>query len=211
MPFVKCLSGFAEVPYQVSPWSLPDAPRMATWYQPRRHVRIVRFLLRSAFQGGADLVPGWKARFKHKQICGIVLGLGGWQKLVSLSISLSLCVFFGVMSYGREKTHKQKHPQKSQDNRVKLLFMCVCVFLCLFFSLPGGLLQYVYKVSGHEIIDLFWDVRAVMWGNSKTVAVKFRGVFTLFCCVWLWQNSRKRRVWRFLRVSWDVPLASQDP
>ena len=34
MPFVKCLAGFAEVPYlaevpyQVPPWSLPDAPRM---------------------------------------------------------------------------------------------------------------------------------------------------------------------------------------
>ena len=28
MPFVKCLSGFAEVPYQVLLWSLPDAPRM---------------------------------------------------------------------------------------------------------------------------------------------------------------------------------------
>ena len=27
MPFVKCLSGLAEVPYQVPPWSLPDAPR----------------------------------------------------------------------------------------------------------------------------------------------------------------------------------------
>ena len=28
LPFVKCLSGFAEVPYQVPPWSLLDAPRM---------------------------------------------------------------------------------------------------------------------------------------------------------------------------------------
>ena len=28
MPFVKCLAGFAEVPYQVPPWSLPVAPRM---------------------------------------------------------------------------------------------------------------------------------------------------------------------------------------
>ena len=28
MPFVKSLSGFAEVPYQVPPWSLPVAPRM---------------------------------------------------------------------------------------------------------------------------------------------------------------------------------------
>ena len=27
-PFVKCRSGVAEVPYQVRPWSLPDAPRM---------------------------------------------------------------------------------------------------------------------------------------------------------------------------------------
>ena len=28
MPFMKCLSGFAEVPYQVPPWSLPVAARM---------------------------------------------------------------------------------------------------------------------------------------------------------------------------------------
>ena len=29
LPFVKFLSGFAEVPYQVPPWSLPDAPKNA--------------------------------------------------------------------------------------------------------------------------------------------------------------------------------------
>ena len=28
MSFMKCLLGFAEVPYQVPFWSLPDAPRM---------------------------------------------------------------------------------------------------------------------------------------------------------------------------------------
>ena len=49
MPFVKCLSGFAEVPYQVPPWSLPDAPRM-----PKNKSKE------------AYLVPAPKARLYHK-------------------------------------------------------------------------------------------------------------------------------------------------
>ena len=168
MPFVKCLSGFAEVPYQVPPWSLPVAPsrsrflgrgcdealfsekkgvfsekgggnsvnegfgkdfyrkgnsvkrfgpfteppdsenrkvavlipfpkissyqecpkinpKKRTWYQPRRHVCILRFLLRSASQGvhrdrtkdspfppesafKTYLVPGWTARLSARHV-----------------------------------------------------------------------------------------------------------------------------------------------
>ena len=59
MPFVKCLSGFAEVPYQVPPWSLPVAPRMPknkpkeAYLVPAPKARLypIRFLLRSASHG----------------------------------------------------------------------------------------------------------------------------------------------------------------
>ena len=40
---------------------------------------------------------------KHKQICGIVPGLGGCQKFVY--------VFFWVIPYGGAKTHKQNSPK----------------------------------------------------------------------------------------------------
>ena len=49
MPFVKCLSGLAEVLYQVPPWSLPDAPRMPK-IKPKE----------------AYLVPALKARLYRK-------------------------------------------------------------------------------------------------------------------------------------------------
>ena len=58
--------------------------------------------------------PG-KEKHKHKQFCGIVPGLGGWQNFV--------CVFFGSFLLGR-KTHKQNPPQ-SRDNPVNILFMCL--------------------------------------------------------------------------------------
>ena len=47
---MKCLSGFAEVPYQVPPWSLPDAPRM-----PKNKSKE------------ASLVPALKARL-YRQV-----------------------------------------------------------------------------------------------------------------------------------------------
>ena len=54
-----------EVPYKVPPWSLPMpqecpnvSPKKRTWYQPRRHVCIARFLLRSASQVCRGTVSG---------------------------------------------------------------------------------------------------------------------------------------------------------
>ena len=52
---------------------------------------------------------------KHKQICGIVPGLGGWQNFVY--------VFFPGHSLWGRKTHKQ-NPPKSWDNPVKIWFLC---------------------------------------------------------------------------------------
>ena len=49
IPFVKCVSGFAEVPYQVPTWTLPDAPRM-----PKNQSKE------------AYLVPAPKARLHRK-------------------------------------------------------------------------------------------------------------------------------------------------
>ena len=61
MPFVKCLSGFAEVPYQVPPWSLPDAPRMPknkskeAYLVPAPKARLYRkVLVAKCLPGGAE-------------------------------------------------------------------------------------------------------------------------------------------------------------
>ena len=64
-----------------------------------------------------------KKTHKHKHICGIVPGMGGWQKFVY--------VFFSGHSLWGRKTHKQNPPPKSRDNPVKILFMhffSLCVF-----------------------------------------------------------------------------------
>ena len=66
---------------------------------------------------------------KHKQICGIVPGLGGWQKFVY--------VLFWVIPYGGEETHKQnpsKIPRQSRENFVFFLFS----FCVLFVSILGN-------------------------------------------------------------------------
>ena len=66
---------------------------------------------------------GKEKAHKHKQICGIVPGLGGCQKFVY--------VFFGSFLMG-EKKHISKIPTQSRDNPVKFLFTCffsLCVFL----------------------------------------------------------------------------------
>ena len=92
MPFVKCLSGLAEVPYQVPPWSFPDAPRMPKNKSKEAHLLLApkarlyrKFLVAKCFPGCAEgpcqrdspfpprkcfknwyLVPGWKGTFERK-------------------------------------------------------------------------------------------------------------------------------------------------
>ena len=93
MPFVKCLSGFAEVPYQVPPWSLPVAKRMAknkpkeAYLVPAPKARLYpKVLIVKCLPGGAEgpyqgqplsprksfkrtyLVPGWKARLSARHV-----------------------------------------------------------------------------------------------------------------------------------------------
>ena len=61
MPFVKCLLGFAEVPYQVPPWSLPVAPRMPknkpkeAYLVPAPKARLYpKVLIAKCLPGGAE-------------------------------------------------------------------------------------------------------------------------------------------------------------
>ena len=67
---------------------------------------------------------------KHKQIRGIVPGLGGCQNFVY--------VFFSGHSLWGRKTHKQSPSKKSRDNPLKILFTCF-FFMCFFFSAPTSL------------------------------------------------------------------------
>ena len=70
-------------------------------------------------------ISGKGKTHKHKQICGIVPGLGGVPKFC-------LCVFFSAHSLWGRKTHKQSPPPpKSRDNPVKILFTCF-FFMCFF-------------------------------------------------------------------------------
>ena len=74
-------------------------------------------------------VQGKNKTHKNKQICGIVWGLGGCQKVVYV-------FFFRVIPYGGEKKHINKippPPPKSRDNPVKIMFMCF-FFMCFFRS-----------------------------------------------------------------------------
>ena len=93
MPFVKCLSGFAKVPYQVPPWSLPDAPGMLknkskeAYLAPAPKARLYRKVLvakchpgcaEGPYQGQllsppeyalkAYFVPGWKASSSARHV-----------------------------------------------------------------------------------------------------------------------------------------------
>ena len=59
-----------------------------------------------------------------------------------LAQKMCLCVFLGRSLWGR-KTHKQKFPQKSRDNPVKILF--ACFFLYVFFSVPKTFREFGLK------------------------------------------------------------------
>ena len=69
-----------------------------------------------------------KKTHKHKQICGIVPGLGGYQKFVYVFFFF----FFRVIPYGGEKTHKQNSPQNSGTIPWKFCLR-VFFFMCFFF------------------------------------------------------------------------------
>ena len=75
------------------------------------------------------LKSGKEKTHKHKQICGIVPGLGGVPKIC-------LCVFFGSFLMG-EKKHINKIPPKipgqSRENFVYVFFS-----LCVFFARDKG-------------------------------------------------------------------------
>ena len=62
--------------------------------------------------------PNFRERkaHKHKQMCGIVAGLGGGQKLVYV-------FFFRVIPAGGEKHINKIPPQKSRENPVNILFI----------------------------------------------------------------------------------------
>ena len=92
MPFVKCLAGFEEVPYQVPPWYLPNASRMPknkskeAYLLPAPKARLYRkVLMEKCLPGCADgpcqdspfspenalktyLAPGWKARLSTRHV-----------------------------------------------------------------------------------------------------------------------------------------------
>ena len=69
--------------------------------------------------------PQGKKTHKHKQICGIVPGLGGCQKFVY--------VFFcsGHFLWGEKKTHKQNSPKNPGTIpwKFSLRVFSLCVFL----------------------------------------------------------------------------------
>ena len=78
-------------------------PRCCPWWGSActtRYQGLPQRLSRGPGGPWAPLTQGKKKTHKHKQICGIVPGLGGCQKFVYV-------FFFRVIPYGGEKTHKQ--------------------------------------------------------------------------------------------------------
>ena len=115
MPFVECLSGFAEVPYQVPPWSLPVAPRMPknkpkeAYLVPAPKARLYpKVLIAKCLPGGAEgpyqgqplsprkvlktyLVPGWKARLSARHVWKMQNKVGdGFPLMLDCYMSLNV-------------------------------------------------------------------------------------------------------------------------
>ena len=99
----------------------------------------------SVFGGGVWPVRERKKTHKHKQICGIVPGLRGCQKVVYV-------FFFGSFLMGEEK-HINKIPPKipgqSREN-----FVYVFCSLCVFFVPYWGRVQ-----GGGGVVELLWKMR----------------------------------------------------
>ena len=71
---------------------------------PDQHLRKKRKRIKTGTSPVPQAAASRKEKtHKHKQIRGIVPGLGGCQNFVY--------VFFRVIPYGGEKTHKQNPPQ----------------------------------------------------------------------------------------------------
>ena len=113
--------------FHMWPTQFKEAPGEMTHEYPRpgRASSKDPTILQHQRKGDNNNNSGKEKTHKHKQICGIVPGLGGCQKFVY--------VFFSGHSLGGEKTHKQNSPPKSRDNPVKILFTCF-VFYVFFFA-----------------------------------------------------------------------------
>ena len=79
---------------------------------------------------GVQPISGKEKTHKHKQICGIVPGLGGCQNFVYVFFFF----FSGHSLWGQKKTHKQNSPQNPGTIPGKFCLR-VLFFMC-FFSLP---------------------------------------------------------------------------
>ena len=100
------------------------SPFRATWRQTQLPAASWIWARLSRILADARLFFRERRTHKHKQICGIVPGLGGCQKFVH--------VFFGSFLMGEKKTHKQSSPQN--PGTIRWTF-CLSVFsLCIFFA-----------------------------------------------------------------------------
>ena len=96
---------------------------------------------------------GKKKTHKHKQICGIVPGLGGCQKCVYVFF------FFSGHSLWGDKTHKQNSPQNPGTIPWKF---CLRVFFFMCFLLPKLVWQTDKKGETSLLTVVF--LLAVCWG-----------------------------------------------
>ena len=115
-------------------------------------------------------LQGKKKTHKHKQICGIVPGLGGCQNFVY--------VFFSGHSLWGRKKHINKIPTKSRDNPVKILFTCfffMCFFRSLFLSSnPDGLQLSECAKRAEKGVILETVVQKGILGESVFLCAQFR-------------------------------------
>ena len=126
---------------------------------------------------------GKEKTHKHKQICGIVPGLGGCQNLVYV-------FFFGPFLMGKRKTHKQNSPQNPGTIPGKFCLR-VLFFMCFFRSLATTPERLWGRGPEAHPVWKAGDFYAFFWGNplfaffseerewSASPKVSHKRVFTL--------------------------------
>ena len=118
LPFLEILRSYCSLFFRLFSAKLASVPKTGTQVGKNRHLSAQNRHLKN------NKYSGTEKTHKHEQICGIVPGLGGRQNFVY--------VFFRVIPYGGERTHKQNSPKNPGTIPwrfcLRVFSLCECVF-----------------------------------------------------------------------------------
>ena len=103
---------------------------------------------------------GKKKHININKFAGLSRDWVGCQKFVY--------VFFRVIPYGGEKTHKQNSPQNPRDNPVKILCKCFVLYVFFFRSLFSPGYNYNYIANSREIV---FACASVSHGKAASITI----------------------------------------